>query len=120
MPLKHLGIVGVQRRKITRENLTRNFDHLLPNSRIVLYPDRRQSDINVVPVKHRIKWWNIVPGDQVRVRGKESEGVKEVFAINKYANRVYLKNLQQPVSFSSLRVIALALSWNNYRLRQTD
>jgi hypothetical protein len=98
MPLKHLGPLGVARRQLTRESLTRNFEHLLPNTREVFRPRQGQGlRVNVVPVKNRIKWWNIVPGDQVRVRGRESEGTKEVFAINKFANRVFLKNTKQPV-----------------------
>ncbi|KZS97569.1 hypothetical protein SISNIDRAFT_449089 [Sistotremastrum niveocremeum HHB9708] len=44
--------------------------------------------------KDRIKWWNIVPGDFIRVRGKEDEGIKEVMAVNKWKNWVYLKGTQ--------------------------
>ena len=42
-----------------------------------------------VKPKDRIKWWNIVPGDQVRIRGEEE--LREVQAVNKLRNMVYLR-----------------------------
>ena len=39
----------------------------------------------------RIRWWNVVPGDQVRVRGARDDTLREVFRINKLSNRVLLK-----------------------------
>ena len=41
--------------------------------------------------KDRIKWWNIVPGDEVRLRGDPQELIHEVRRINRYTNRVYLR-----------------------------
>lgn len=40
--------------------------------------------------KDRIKWWNIVPGDHIRVRGDPDGLVHKVVATNKFSNRVYL------------------------------
>ena len=40
--------------------------------------------------KDRIKWWNIVPGDQIRVRGDPDGIVHKVVATNKITNRVFL------------------------------
>ena len=50
-----------------------------------------------VKPKDRIKWWNIVPGDQVRVAGDPDGHIHEVRGINKFSNRVYLN--MQNVSF---------------------
>ena len=47
--------------------------------------------IKSVKPKDRIKWWNIVPGDQVRLRGDPEDIVHEVRKIDKLANRVYLR-----------------------------
>lgn len=44
-----------------------------------------------VKPKDRIKWWNIVPGDQVRVRGDPEGRMHQVSSINKFSNRVYLR-----------------------------
>ena len=41
--------------------------------------------------KDRIKYWNIVPGDQVRIRGEESKTIYEVMSINKLSNQIRLK-----------------------------
>ena len=44
----------------------------------------------------RIKWWNIVPGDRVRIiRGpyKDSSRIVEVLSVNKYRNLVMFKDL---------------------------
>ncbi|KZT27001.1 hypothetical protein NEOLEDRAFT_1131498 [Neolentinus lepideus HHB14362 ss-1] len=44
-----------------------------------------------VQTHDRIKYWNIVPGDQVRVLGDREGMVREVLSINRFANRVYLR-----------------------------
>ena len=41
--------------------------------------------------KDRIKYWNIVPGDQVRIRGEQGKSIYEVMSINKLSNQVRLK-----------------------------
>ncbi|EPQ59611.1 hypothetical protein GLOTRDRAFT_125909 [Gloeophyllum trabeum ATCC 11539] len=48
----------------------------------------------VVKQKDRIKWWNIVPGDQVRVLGDRESTIREVLSINRFSNRVYLKGIR--------------------------
>ena len=45
-----------------------------------------------VKPKDRIKWWNIVPGDQVRLLGDTEGTIHEVLSINRLSNRVFLKN----------------------------
>ena len=60
-------------------------------------------NIKAARVKDRIKYWNIVPGDQVRVRGDESERILEVSRINKLTNRVYLKGMGETVRASVSR-----------------
>ena len=41
--------------------------------------------------KDRIKYWNIVPGDFVKLRGDTNATVHEVHKVNKLTNRVILK-----------------------------
>ncbi|KAI0269291.1 hypothetical protein BC834DRAFT_621822 [Gloeopeniophorella convolvens] len=47
--------------------------------------------VKAVKPQDRIKYWNIVPGDRVRVIGDKEEKLLEVAKINKLSNRVYLK-----------------------------
>ncbi|KIJ20107.1 hypothetical protein PAXINDRAFT_166253 [Paxillus involutus ATCC 200175] len=75
----------------TRFPWTKNFRHLLPVPKHWL--DRQSfydPGLKVVPVKDRIKYWNVVPGDQIRIRGEGSK-LHEVMSINRFSNRVYLK-----------------------------
>lgn len=60
------------------------------------------SKIKSVKPKDRIKWWNIVPGDQVGLRGDPENAVHEVRRINKLTNRVFLKvaDVSDSLSFS--------------------
>ena len=54
---------------------------------------------------NRIKWWNIVPGDQVRlVRGpyKDPDRVVEVLSVNKFRNLIMLKDLTVSLQYLSL------------------
>ncbi|KAJ2912206.1 hypothetical protein MD484_g8209, partial [Candolleomyces efflorescens] len=39
----------------------------------------------------RIRYWNIVPGDQIRIRGDKSNALHEVLSINRLSNRVFVK-----------------------------
>lgn len=76
----------------TRGPWTRDFRHLLPvpkhyAMKISFY----DPGVKVVRVKDRIKFWNVVPGDRVRIRGESSQTIHEVLSINKFSNRVYLK-----------------------------
>ncbi|KAL4241345.1 hypothetical protein ABKN59_000165 [Abortiporus biennis] len=41
--------------------------------------------------KDRIKWWNIVPGDQIRLLGDPEGTIHEVQRVNKLTNRVLVK-----------------------------
>ena len=47
--------------------------------------------VKAVKNSERIKWWNIVPGDRVRVLGDPESTIHEVSQINRLTNRVYLK-----------------------------
>jgi len=117
MPLKILGPFAVSRRKVTQDGLTRNMDHLLPNTRSVFHPRRLNfAKVNVVPVKQRIKWWNIVPGDQIRIRGRESDGIKEVFAIDRFANRVIFKNFKQPNAITDVANTSTSVHYSRCQL----
>ena len=44
----------------------------------------------------RVRWWNVVPGDQVRVRGAKDGGdaLRQVYGINRLSNRVLLTREQ--------------------------
>ncbi|GJE84695.1 hypothetical protein PsYK624_007710 [Phanerochaete sordida] len=44
-----------------------------------------------VKPKDRIKWWNIVPGDEVRLRGDPEGMVRQVSSVNRFTNRVFLR-----------------------------
>ncbi|EJD03689.1 uncharacterized protein FOMMEDRAFT_19078 [Fomitiporia mediterranea MF3/22] len=72
---------------------TINFRHLLPvaKPRHIVSPSRVERIPEPVLPKDRIKWWNIVPGDQVRVMAEKSAKIREVKGINKFANRVYIE-----------------------------
>jgi len=80
---------------VTKSPRTTNFRHLLPVSKIL----RAKLDgLNIetfskktAPVKDRIKYWNIVPGDQIRLLGDRKKTLQEVTAINKFRNRVYVR-----------------------------
>ena len=75
----------------TASPYTKSFRHLLPYNR---QWERRNTFrdpiIKSAKPKDRIKYWNIVPGDQVRLRG-ENETMYEVLSINRLSNQVRLK-----------------------------
>lgn len=76
----------------TASPYTKTFRHLLPYNR---HWERRVTFrdpiVKSAKPKDRIKYWNIVPGDQVRIRGEESRIIYEVMSINKLSNQVRLK-----------------------------
>jgi len=81
--------------KIQRYPWTKSFLHLseLPRSeRKAVYkdPKSRGKYDGIVAVKDRIKQWNIIPGDLVRIKG-EGNKLREVFGVNKFKNLVYIK-----------------------------
>lgn len=76
----------------TTSPYTRSFRHLLAYNR---HWDRRYTfrdpQVKSVKQKDRIKFWNIVPGDQVRVKGETEQSIYEVLSINRLSNFVRLK-----------------------------
>jgi hypothetical protein len=44
----------------------------------------------MVAPKDRIKFWNIVPGDKIRLLGDSTQKIHEVFRVNKLDNTVHL------------------------------
>ncbi|KAI0047294.1 hypothetical protein FA95DRAFT_1492689 [Auriscalpium vulgare] len=71
---------------------TKDFRHLQPFPRFWL---KRYSfldpNVKAARPKDRIKYWNVIPGDRVRILGDEEGRILEVSKINKITNRVYLK-----------------------------
>lgn len=78
---------------------TTNFRHLVQLQRRKKLPGIQER--KSVPVKDRIKWWNIVPGDRVRLMTDKENRLHEVKGINKYWNRVYVDN-EKSVRIKSL------------------
>ncbi|KAI0771479.1 hypothetical protein BD413DRAFT_548891 [Trametes elegans] len=77
----------------TSQVFTRSFRHLLPVPRFLVrgpFMPGQPKPKDTKP-KDRIKFWNIVPGDYVRVRGDTSGTIREVHKVNKISNRVLLK-----------------------------
>ena len=90
----------------TSKVYTRDFRHLLPVPRYLIRAPRLpgQTAPKDTEPKDRIKFWNIVPGDFVRLRGDTSGSVHEVQKVNKLSNRVILKREDNKVSKSFERV----------------
>ncbi|KAF7331780.1 Nucleoside transporter [Mycena kentingensis (nom. inval.)] len=84
-----------QLREGTRSPWTTNFDHIrkLPRHLRVSKSGRWDSfdpskkDDTHIP-KERVKFWNIVPGDKVRVRGRYGNKLRDVWKIRKLENIV--------------------------------
>ncbi|KAH7916679.1 hypothetical protein BJ138DRAFT_1051993 [Hygrophoropsis aurantiaca] len=71
---------------------TRDFRHLLPVPKHLAERSSFYDPIaKAVRARDRIKYWNVVPGDQIRVRGDARGTIHEVLSINKFTNRVYLR-----------------------------
>lgn len=69
-----------------------NLNHLLPIPKAWL---KRRSiydpKLKSVRTRDRIRYWNIVPGDQIRIRGDKTNALHEVLSINRLSNRVFVK-----------------------------
>ena len=79
-----------------------NFNHLLPIPKLWLKRSSiRDPKIKSVRPKDRIKYWNIVPGDQIRLRGDKSKTIHEVLSINRISSRVFVKGAAE-VCFSNI------------------
>jgi hypothetical protein len=81
-------------RATTTSPWTKDFRHLLPiprrwTKRVTF----KNPHIKVVAPQQRIKYWNIVPGDRIRVRGEPEGTIHEVLSINRLSNRVFLKGV---------------------------
>ncbi|KAI0751316.1 hypothetical protein C8Q80DRAFT_1230601 [Daedaleopsis nitida] len=77
----------------TTQSFTRTFRHMLPVPRFLVrgpFMAGQPRPKDTKP-KDRIKQWNIVPGDFVRLRGDSKNVVHEVHRVNKLSNRVILK-----------------------------
>ncbi|KAG5654677.1 hypothetical protein H0H81_009926 [Sphagnurus paluster] len=53
----------------------------------------RDPVIKSVRPKDRIKYWNVVPGDQIRLLGDKKNTLHEVLSINRFSNRVFVKGV---------------------------
>ncbi len=85
----------------TNNPWTTNFRHLMQVDRSWLKRKAAEADQRKAKVVHsanRIKYWNIVPGDQIRIRGDRSDTLHSVHAINKLSNQVFLKPTEGDVS----------------------
>ncbi|KAH9978093.1 hypothetical protein BGW80DRAFT_1165908 [Lactifluus volemus] len=88
MPLTVAQIRGA----VTSNPWTKDFRHL--QSFPVNYLKRysfKDMRVRAAKPKDRIKYWNIVPGDRVRIRGDKDGKILEVAKINKLSNFIYLK-----------------------------
>lgn len=74
-------------RTIDESPWTRHWGHMAPMPKLNRKSLKHQQ-LFPVPVKDRIRQWNIVPGDRIRIRGDKG-GIREVFGVNKYTNSVY-------------------------------
>jgi hypothetical protein len=86
------------RNAITSNPWTKDFRHLDPVPlRYLKRFSFKDMMINAAKPQDRIKYWNIVPGDRVRITGDKGGQVLEVAKINKLSNRVYLKGMSENV-----------------------
>lgn len=82
------------RKVFIKSQSTTNFRHLLPVAkppRQIVPKNRLDRKPEPVKPKDRIKWWNIVPGDQVRVMAEENARIREVKGVNKFTNRIFIE-----------------------------
>ncbi|KAL0949189.1 hypothetical protein HGRIS_009267 [Hohenbuehelia grisea] len=74
---------------------TKDFRHLqsIPRHWFRRSNIRGDAVLKSVRPADRIKWWNIVPGDQIRVLGEKDTGLREVLSINRISNRVFVRGV---------------------------
>jgi len=73
---------------------TKDFRHLLPIPRNWLRRTSiRDPVIKSVRPKDLIKYWNVVPGDQIRLLGDKENTLHEVLSINRISNRVFVRGV---------------------------
>lgn len=97
LPVKMSTTKFLQRNEIrevfSKRQTTTHFRHLLPARKADV---KKKNSIDEIPpiakTKDRIKWWNIIPGDLVRVEGDNHSPVREVKGINKLTNEVFLES----------------------------
>jgi hypothetical protein len=71
---------------------TTDFRHLLPIPKQWLKrTTRRDPVIKSVRPRDRVKYWNVVAGDQIRLLGDKTNTLHEVLSINRISNRVFVK-----------------------------
>ncbi|PFH52590.1 hypothetical protein AMATHDRAFT_139736 [Amanita thiersii Skay4041] len=76
----------------TTKPWTTNFKHLSPIPKKWLKRlSLRDPVLKAAHPNDRIKYWNIVPGDQIRLLGDKTNTLHEVLSINRISNRVFVK-----------------------------
>lgn len=77
---------------VTTSPWTTDFRHLLPIPKQWMKRSTpRDPVIKSVRPRDRIKYWNVVPGDQIRLIGDRTNTLHEVLSINRISNRVFVK-----------------------------
>lgn len=73
--------------------------------------------VKAVPMRDRIKYWNIVPGDKVCVFGDKTNTIHEVMSVNKITNQVFMKDATTgPGGATDSRAKSLSVNYNRCRL----
>jgi hypothetical protein len=92
-------------RATTTSPWTKDFRHMGPIPRHWMRRKTTQDPyIKAVPPKQRIKFWNIVPGDQIRVKGDPEGAIHEVLSVNRISNRVFLKGISKVSIHSECKI----------------
>lgn len=120
-PFRLMPIQPFTRRQLLRATTTypwtTDFRHLLAIPRFWLKRTSvRDPVIKSVKPRDRIKYWNVVPGDQIRLLGDKTNTLHEVLSINRVSNRVFVKgavNVRVPTcsSFSKQDFFSDAASY---------
>ncbi|KAJ1308562.1 hypothetical protein OPQ81_004261 [Rhizoctonia solani] len=127
-------------RFLTDSRITRDFRHLKIGPAFrqrTRFPTKLSTQPNYPKPSDRIKYWNIVPGDAVRiVRGAHADGKKhEVLSVDKTRNLVYLKEvtmmrgqgesaakISKPIHYSNLQLYlgVFELTDKNGQTKETE